>query len=64
MFQYVPIGSSWLGKMAKLLFIFFSFLLFGLTIQGRSMGKCHMTDVTYYSHMLECHSVVSYNRVI
>ena len=43
-------GISWLGKTAKLLFIFlffsFSFFfLFGLTTQGRSVGKCHMSHV-------------------
>jgi len=40
---------SWLGKIAKLLFISFSFsffFLFGLTTQGRSVGKYHMSGVT------------------
>jgi len=54
--------------MAKLLFIFlffsFSFLfLFGLTIQEKSVEKCHMTNVTHHSHTPQCHSVTSHDRV-
>ena len=50
--------------MAKSLFIFlffsFSFLfLFGFTIQGGSVGKCHMINVTHHGHMSGYHSVTS-----
>jgi len=61
---------SWLDKMAGSLFyftfFFFSFLfLFGLTTQGRSVGKCYITilhvtvicqDVTRSHHMMISHN--------
>ena len=51
--------------MAKSLFIF-SFLLFsGLTTQGRSVGKCHMTNITHhksYVRTLQCHVMESHDE--
>ena len=48
---------SWLGKTAKLLFIFLFILFsFGLITQERSVGKCHMTQ----SHTSGCHKVMSH----
>jgi len=55
-----------LAKQLKSLFIFlfFSFLfLVGLTTQGRSVGKCHMTNVTYHCHTSGRHSVTSHDGV-
>jgi len=37
---------SWLGKMAKSLFIFFFFLLSWTYCTERYVGKCHVTSVT------------------
>jgi len=34
--------------------------LFGLTTQERSVGKCHMTNITHHGHILGCHSVISH----
>jgi len=48
--------------MTKLLFIFLFILFsFGLTIQGKSARKCHMTNVTCHSHISECHRVMSHD---
>ena len=58
---------SWLGKMAKSLFtlLYFTFLfLFGLTIQERSVQKCHITNVTYHSHISGCYSITSHDSMM
>jgi len=52
-----------LAKQLSHYLLYFTFS-FGLTTQGRSMGKCHMTNVTHHSHMSGCHKVTSHNRVI
>ena len=47
----------WLGKTAKSLFIFLFILFsFGLTTQGRSVGKCHMSQ-SYPG----CHNVTTHD---
>ena len=46
---------TWQNSLSHYLY-FFSFLfLVGLTTQGRSVGKCHMTNVTVSHHMMESH---------
>jgi len=44
-------------------FFFFFFFLFGLTTQERSTEKCYITNITYYSHMSGCYSVMSHDEV-
>ena len=54
---------TWQNSLSHYLY-FFSFLfLVGLTTQGRSVGKCHMTNVTYHCHTSGRHSVTSHDGV-
>jgi len=58
----------WLGKMAKSLFyfifiLFYFIFLFGLTTQGKSVEKYHMT-MLHVTVMPECHKVMPHDDVI
>ena len=53
-----------LAKWLSHYLLYFTLLfLFGPTIQGRSVGKCHMTNVTHHSHMSGCHMVMSHDDI-
>jgi len=44
------------------LFLFFLFL-FGLTIQGKSIGKCYITNIIYHGYISGYHSVTLHDKV-